>query len=123
MLVLAALLIPLTGLRTLASPSTPPRKPRPAARPAPPAVIFAGQDDALVVRDQLSRFYAELAAQNYSEALGFFSDITQDEVSRMLPLAIRFSIYGFHFRKILKGLHPQINAIAAASENADKMAG
>ncbi|MHC5090046.1 MAG: B12-binding domain-containing radical SAM protein [Planctomycetota bacterium] len=42
---------------------------------------------------------------------------------RMLPLAIRFSIYGFHFRQILKGLHPQINAIAVASENADKMAG
>jgi beta-lactamase regulating signal transducer with metallopeptidase domain len=135
-LALAALLVPLTGLRTLATPSNPPQKPRlaeriappvppreprpaarpalapppqeppPAARPAPPpgiespasgrhpappvppAVVFAGQDDALAVRDQLSRFYAELTAQNYSEALGFFSDITQEELSRMLPLVI-----------------------------------
>jgi hypothetical protein len=30
-----------------------------------------------------------------------------------LPLAIRFSIYGFHFRKILKSINPQINALTA----------
>ena len=38
---------------------------------------------------------------------------------RRLPLAVRFSIYGFHFRKMLKNLHPQINELAVASANAD----
>jgi len=32
-----------------------------------------------------------------------------------LPLVIRFSIYGFHFRKILKSINPQINALAASA--------
>jgi radical SAM superfamily enzyme YgiQ (UPF0313 family) len=41
---------------------------------------------------------------------------------RMLPLAIRFSIYGFHFRKILKSIHPQINELAATSVYADNTA-
>jgi hypothetical protein len=36
---------------------------------------------------------------------------------RRLPLAVRFSIYGFHFRKILKSIHPQISTLAAVSEN------
>ena len=34
---------------------------------------------------------------------------------RRLPLAVRFSIYGFHFRKILKSIHPQINALGASA--------
>ncbi|MDH4202904.1 MAG: DUF4070 domain-containing protein [Phycisphaerae bacterium] len=38
---------------------------------------------------------------------------------RRLPLAIRFSIYGFHFRKILKSIHPQISTPAAVSANED----
>jgi radical SAM superfamily enzyme YgiQ (UPF0313 family) len=41
---------------------------------------------------------------------------------RRLPLAIRYSIYGFHFRKILKNLHPQMNTIAAAIENKNNSA-
>jgi radical SAM superfamily enzyme YgiQ (UPF0313 family) len=32
---------------------------------------------------------------------------------RRLPLAVRYSIYGFHFRKILKNLHPHITVLAA----------
>ena len=32
-----------------------------------------------------------------------------------LPLVIRFSIYGFHFRKILKSINPQINALATSA--------
>ena len=36
---------------------------------------------------------------------------------RRLPLAIRFSIYGFHFRKMLKNLNPQINEPAGSSGN------
>ena len=39
---------------------------------------------------------------------------------RMLPLAVRFSIYGFHFRKILKNIHPHINELAAVSANQEK---
>ena len=42
---------------------------------------------------------------------------------RRLPLAIRFSIFGFHFRKILKSIHPQINELAAASANAGNTVG
>ena len=34
-----------------------------------------------------------------------------------LPLAIRFSIYGFHFRKMIKKLHPQINELVTESDN------
>jgi hypothetical protein len=34
-----------------------------------------------------------------------------------LPLAVRYSIYGFHFRKMLKKLHPQINELVASSAN------
>lgn len=34
---------------------------------------------------------------------------------KRLPLAIRYSIYGFHFRKMLKNVHLQINEIAAHS--------
>ena len=34
---------------------------------------------------------------------------------RMLPWAVRFSIYGHHFRKILKHLHPHMNELAAAA--------
>jgi len=34
-----------------------------------------------------------------------------------LPLAVRFSIYGFHFRKMLENLHPQINELVASSAN------
>jgi hypothetical protein len=30
---------------------------------------------------------------------------------KRLPLAVRFSIYGFHFRKILKSLHPQMEEL------------
>ncbi len=30
---------------------------------------------------------------------------------RRLPLAVRFSIYGFHFRKVLKTIHPKIEAL------------
>jgi hypothetical protein len=30
---------------------------------------------------------------------------------RRVPLAVRYSIFGFHFRKILKTIHPQINEI------------
>jgi hypothetical protein len=41
---------------------------------------------------------------------------------RRFPLAIRFSIYGFHFRKILKSIHPHINALAAISANEDNVA-
>ena len=37
---------------------------------------------------------------------------------RTLPLVIRYSIYGFHFRKILKQLHPEINTLAVAAANA-----
>jgi radical SAM superfamily enzyme YgiQ (UPF0313 family) len=36
---------------------------------------------------------------------------------RRLPLAVRFSIYGFHFRKILKNIYPQMKEIAASSMN------
>jgi len=36
---------------------------------------------------------------------------------RRLPLAVRFSIYGFHFRKILKNVYPQMKEIAANSMN------
>jgi radical SAM superfamily enzyme YgiQ (UPF0313 family) len=34
---------------------------------------------------------------------------------RRLPLAVRFSIYGFHFRKMLKIIHPQMKELTAAS--------
>ena len=34
---------------------------------------------------------------------------------KRLPLAVRFSIYGFHFRKILKSLHPEINALSVSA--------
>ncbi|MBN2376144.1 MAG: DUF4070 domain-containing protein [Sedimentisphaerales bacterium] len=34
---------------------------------------------------------------------------------RRLPLAVRFSIYGFHFRKMLKTINPQMKELAAAS--------
>jgi radical SAM superfamily enzyme YgiQ (UPF0313 family) len=34
-----------------------------------------------------------------------------------LPLAVRFSIYGYHFREMLKNIHPQLNELAAASAN------
>ncbi len=36
---------------------------------------------------------------------------------KRLPLAIRFSIYGFHFRKILKNLHPEINTRQVSLKN------
>lgn len=34
---------------------------------------------------------------------------------RRLPLAVRFSIYGYHFRKMLKNLPPQMDELAAVS--------
>ena len=34
---------------------------------------------------------------------------------RRLPLAVRFSIYGFHFREILKTIHPQIKTLSAGT--------
>jgi len=34
---------------------------------------------------------------------------------RRLPLAVRFSIYGFHFRKMLKTIHPQMKELTANS--------
>ncbi len=34
---------------------------------------------------------------------------------RRLPLAVRFSIFGFHFRKILKTIHPQMQELASSS--------
>jgi len=34
---------------------------------------------------------------------------------RLLPMAVRFSIYGFHFRRILKNLYPQLNEIPVSS--------
>lgn len=37
---------------------------------------------------------------------------------RRLPLAVRFSIYGFHFRKMLKQVQRQTNALAAAADPA-----
>jgi len=36
---------------------------------------------------------------------------------RRLPLAVRLSIYGFHFRNILKNIYPQTKDIAADSMN------
>jgi radical SAM superfamily enzyme YgiQ (UPF0313 family) len=36
---------------------------------------------------------------------------------RRLPLALRLSIYGFHFRKMLKNIQPQMKEIAADSMN------
>jgi len=35
---------------------------------------------------------------------------------RRLPMAVRLSIYGFHFREILKNIHPQIKEITAHSK-------
>ena len=37
-----------------------------------------------------------------------------------LPLAVRYSIYGFHFRKMLKNLHPQVNEVAAGSMDKER---
>lgn len=34
---------------------------------------------------------------------------------RRLPLAVRYSIYGFHFRKMLKNLHPQMEELVLSS--------
>ncbi|HAL45156.1 MAG TPA: B12-binding domain-containing radical SAM protein [Phycisphaerales bacterium] len=34
---------------------------------------------------------------------------------RRVPLAVRYSIFGFHFRKILKNAHTQMKSLAAAS--------
>ncbi|MFA6187186.1 MAG: DUF4070 domain-containing protein [Phycisphaerae bacterium] len=36
---------------------------------------------------------------------------------RRVPLAVRYSIFGFHFRKILKSVHAKMNELAAASAN------
>ncbi|HDS85246.1 MAG TPA: DUF4070 domain-containing protein [Phycisphaerales bacterium] len=36
---------------------------------------------------------------------------------RRLPQAVRFSIYGYHFRKMLKNLRPQINELAVTSND------
>ena len=36
---------------------------------------------------------------------------------RRLPLAVRFSIYGSHFRQILKTIHPQMKELAASSSS------
>ena len=36
---------------------------------------------------------------------------------RRLPIAVRLSIYGFHFRKILENIYPQMKEIAANSLN------
>ncbi|MCE5340035.1 MAG: B12-binding domain-containing radical SAM protein [Planctomycetaceae bacterium] len=36
---------------------------------------------------------------------------------RRVPLAVRYSIFGFHFRKMLKNIHPQVNEIADKSMN------
>jgi hypothetical protein len=36
---------------------------------------------------------------------------------RRLYLAVRLSIYGFHFRKMLKNIYPQIEEMAADSTN------
>ena len=38
---------------------------------------------------------------------------------RRLPLAVRFSIYGFHFRKILKTIHPQMKILGANTRIAE----
>ena len=38
---------------------------------------------------------------------------------RRLPMAIRFSIYGFHFRKMLKTIHTQMKELATISVNKD----
>ncbi|MBL7215985.1 MAG: DUF4070 domain-containing protein [Phycisphaerae bacterium] len=42
---------------------------------------------------------------------------------RRLPLVVRFSIYGFHFRKMLKSIRFQMNELAAASANAGNSVG
>ena len=42
---------------------------------------------------------------------------------RRLPLAIRFSIYGFHFRKILKTVHAQMKGLVPTSSNKYNNAG
>jgi radical SAM superfamily enzyme YgiQ (UPF0313 family) len=36
-----------------------------------------------------------------------------------LPLAVRFSIYGYHFRKILKNIHPQLKGLTSALNEYD----
>jgi radical SAM superfamily enzyme YgiQ (UPF0313 family) len=36
---------------------------------------------------------------------------------RSLPLAVRFSIFGYHFREILKNIYPQMQEFAASSAN------
>jgi len=36
---------------------------------------------------------------------------------RWLPLAVRFSIYGFHFRKMIKNIRPQMKKVAAGTMN------
>jgi len=36
---------------------------------------------------------------------------------RRLYMAVRLSIYGFHFRKMLKSVHQQIEKLASASAN------
>jgi hypothetical protein len=36
---------------------------------------------------------------------------------RRLPIAVRLSIYGVHFRKMLKNIYPQMKEIAANSTN------
>jgi radical SAM superfamily enzyme YgiQ (UPF0313 family) len=40
-----------------------------------------------------------------------------------LPWAVRFSIFGYHFRKMLKNLYPQMNELAAAAADTDNTAG
>lgn len=36
---------------------------------------------------------------------------------RRLPLAVRYSIFGFHFRKMLKNVHAQMKELASTSSN------
>ncbi len=41
---------------------------------------------------------------------------------RRLPLAVRFSIYGFHFRKMLKTIHPQMKELVSSSNKYNTVA-
>ncbi len=40
---------------------------------------------------------------------------------RRFPLVVRFSIYGYHFRKLLKTVHPQIDELAACTDMAEPL--
>ena len=38
---------------------------------------------------------------------------------RRMPLAVRFSIYGYHFRKMLKSIHPQLKGLSSVLNQYD----